>query len=99
MRQRFLLVTLPVIGLVLSFAGDAAASCVTCGYTGHHSVYYEQPVLVVRRPPVVLKLLEVTEYIPCGDGAVVNQGQYRTEAALIPQPRCFRDDVPVHYRN
>jgi hypothetical protein len=74
MRPRFLSIALPTLGLVLSFAGDAAARCSACGYTGYSSGYYEQPVLVVRPPPVVLKPLEVTEYIPCGDGAVVNQG-------------------------
>ena len=94
MRPRFWLVTLPAIGLALSFAGDAAAH-----YAGYRSGYYEQPVLVVRRPPVVLRFYETTEYIPCGEGVVANQGQYRTEEAYIPKQRCFVDDAPVTYRN
>jgi hypothetical protein len=89
------------MALALSFTGKAAAGCSgNCGYADYYFSPYEQPKLVVRRPNVVLVPHYVLEYIPCGDGVVVNQGQYRTEAALIFQPRCFYDDeVPVKYRN
>ena len=97
--QRLLLITLPVLGLALFFAGGAAAGCDGCGYGATYAAYYKQPVLVVRRPPVVLKPLAITEYIPCGEGAVVNQGQYRTDEAFIPRPPCFRSVAPVNYRN
>jgi hypothetical protein len=90
-RQRFLLIALLPVGLALSMTGKASAGCRTCNYAG----YYEQPVLIVRRPVVVL----TPQYIPCGDGLVVNQGQYHTEASLIPRPRCFCGHVLVSYRN
>jgi hypothetical protein len=38
----------------------------------------------------------LSEYVPCGDGSLVNQGQYHTEAALIAKPRCFQGYAPVH---
>ena len=95
MRRIFLLIALLPAGLVLSTSDKAAAGCRSCSYAG----YYEQPVPIVRRPAVVLTPQYLTEYIPCGNGVVVNQGQYRTEASLIPQPRCFYGDAPVSYRN
>jgi hypothetical protein len=95
MRRLFLLVALLPAGLVLSGSDEAAAGCRGCKYAG----YYEQPVPVVRRPAVVLTPQYLTEYVPCGDGVLVNQGQYRTEASVIPQRRCFAADVPVSYRN
>lgn len=95
MRQRFLLIALLPVSLTLSFTGNAAAGCRFCNHAG----YYKQPIPVVRRPAVVLTPQYLTEYIPCGDGFVVNQGQYRTEASLIAQPRCFNSDAPVSYRN
>jgi hypothetical protein len=76
MHQRVFLFTLFAIGAALSFTSEAAAGdCNNCGhgYYSHHN-YYEQPTLVVRRPIVVLKPYYVTEYVPCGDGLVVNQG-------------------------
>lgn len=94
-RQRFLLIALLATGLALSITGKAAAGCPTCAHTG----YYEQPVPIVRRPAVVLTPLDLTEYVPCGNGVVVNQGQYHTEAPLIPRPRCFSGDAPVSYGN
>lgn len=93
MRQRFLFIAVLAMGLALSFTGKAAAGCGTC----YHVDYYEQPVLVVRRPAVVLAPQYVTEYIPCGNGYVVNQGQYHTRAATIAQPRCFHDYGPAMY--
>jgi hypothetical protein len=95
MPQRFLLIALLAVGLASSITGKAAAGCRTCDRAG----YYEQPVPFVRRPAVVLKPQYLTEFVPCGDGAVVNQGQYHTEASLIPRPRCFYGDAPVSYRN
>ena len=71
-RKLFLLIALLQAGLVLSMTGKAAAGCRTC----YHAGYYEQPVPIVRRPAVVLTPQYVTEYVPCGDGVVVNQGQY-----------------------
>ena len=94
-RKRFLLIALLQAGLVLSMTGKAAAGCRTC----YHAGYYEQPVPIVRRPAVVLTPQYVTEYVPCGDGVVVNQGQYHTEASLIPRPRCFYGEALVSYRN
>jgi hypothetical protein len=94
-RQRILLIALLAAGLALSITGEATAGCWTCAHVG----YYEQPVPVVRRPAVVLTPQYLTEYVPCGDGVVVNQGQYHTEASLIPRPRCFYGDAPVSYRN
>jgi hypothetical protein len=37
----------------------------------------------------------LSEYVPCGDGVVVNQGQYHTDAALIAKPRCFDGYAPA----
>ena len=91
-RQRFLLIALLPVGLALSMTGEAAAGCRTCNYAG----YYEPPVAIVQHRPVVIL---TPQYIPCGDGLVVNQGQYHTEASLIPRPRCFCGDVLVSYRN
>jgi|SRR5579862_1711404 len=95
LRHRFLLIALLLGGLALSITGKAEAGCRTCDRAG----YYEQPVVIVRRPAVVLRPQYRTEYIPCGDGFVVNQGQYQTEASLIAQPRCFDTDALVSYRN
>lgn len=97
MPQRFLLIALLAIGLAFSITDKAEAGCRTCDHVGD----YEQPVAIVRRPAVVLRPQYRTEYIPCGAGVVVNQGQYHTEASLIRQPRCFHGDgdIPVSYRN
>ena len=96
-RHHFLLIALLLVGVALSINGEAEAGCRTCDRAG----YYEQPVVIVRRPAVVLRPQYRTEYIPCGAGVVVNQGQYHTEASLIRQPRCFHGDgdIPVSYRN
>ena len=88
--QRFFLIVLLAIGSALPFAGKAAATD-WLGYTGP----YVQPDLIVRRPFVVLNPYYLSEYIPCGNGSVVNQGQYHTNAALIVQPRCFDGYAPV----
>jgi hypothetical protein len=90
-RQRFLLIALLPLALALSVTREASAGCRTCNHVG----YYEQPVLIVHRPVVVL----TPQYIPCGDGLLVNQGQYHTEASLIPRPRCFCGEALVSYRN
>ena len=90
--QRFSLIVLLAIGSALPFTGKAAATgC--CGYT---SYYVVQPEPVVIRPIVVPQPYYLSEYVPCGDGSVVNQGQYHTEAALIAKPRCFQGYAPVH---
>lgn len=90
MRQRFFLATLLAIGLAFPFIGKAVAGgCGYCGYTGYYVPYTVQPKLIVRRPVVVLKPYFLPEYVPCGYGYVVNQGQYHTEATLIARPRCF----------
>ena len=90
--QRFSLIVLLAIGSALPFTGTAAATgC--CGYT---SYYVVQPEPVVIRPIVVPQPYYLSEYVPCGDGSVVNQGQYHTEAALIAKPRCFQGYAPVH---
>ena len=98
MRQRFFLIALLAIGLALPFTGKAAATgC--CGYTGwpdYYVSYAVQPVPVVIRPIVVPQPYYLSEYVPCGDGSVVNQGQYHTEAPLIAKPRCFQGYAPVH---
>jgi hypothetical protein len=94
-RQRFLLVALLPVCSALSATDEAAAGCLTCNHVG----YFEQPVAIVRRPPVVLTPQYLTDYVPCGDGVLVNQGQYHTEASVIPRPRCFYGDAPVSYRN
>ena len=107
MRQRFFLIALLAIGLALPFTGKAAAAdlpftrkaaAVDCGICGGYTDYYAvQPELVVRRPFVVLEPYYLSEYVPCGDGSVVNQGQYHTNAALIAQPRCFDGYAPTRY--
>jgi hypothetical protein len=94
-RQRFLLIALLPVCLALSITGKAVAGCRTCNYTS----YYEQPAVIVRRQAVVLTPQYLTDYVPCGDGVLVNQGQYHTEASVIPRPRCFYGDAPVSYRN
>src|ERR1035437_295354 len=90
--QRFSLIVLLAIGSASLFAGKAAP-IVCCGYTSYYVVQRE-PVVV--RPIVVLQPYYLSEYVPCGDGSVVNQGQYHTEAALIAKPRCFQGYAPVH---
>jgi hypothetical protein len=96
MRQRFFLIALLAIGLALPFTGNAlAADCGNCGYTGHYVPYAVQPVPVVIRPIVVPQPYYLSEYVPCGDGFVVNQGQYHTDAAVIAQPSCFVGYAPV----
>ena len=89
--QRFFLIVLLASGSALPFTGKAAATgC--CGYTG----YYVQPVPVVIRPIVVPQPYYLSEYVPCGDGLVVNQGQYHTNAAVIAQSPCFLGYAPVN---
>jgi hypothetical protein len=98
MRQRLFLFALLAIGLALPFTGKAAATgC--CGYTGwpdYYVPYAEQPVSVVIRPIVVPQPYYLSEYVPCGDGLLVNQGQYHTNAAVIAQSPCFLGYAPVH---
>jgi hypothetical protein len=92
--QRFFPIILLAIGSALPFTGEAAATgC--CGLTSYYEPYAVQPVLVVSRPIVVQQPYYRSEYVPCGEGFVVNQGQYRTNAAEIAQPRCFLDHAPV----
>jgi hypothetical protein len=97
MRQRFFLFALLAIGSALPFTGKAVATgC--CGYTGwpdYYVPYAVQPVPVVIRPIVVPQPYYLSEYVPCGDGLLVNQGQYHTNAAVIAQPSCFVGYVPV----
>jgi hypothetical protein len=90
--QRFSLIVLLAIGSALPFTGKAAAT----GCCGYISYYVVQPEPVVIRPIVVPQPYYLSEIIPCGDGSVVNQGQYHTEAALIAKPRCFQGYAPVH---
>jgi hypothetical protein len=88
MRQRFLLIALLAIGSALPFIGNArAGDCGNCGHVAYYG-YVAQPKLVVRHPPVILYPYYISEYIPCGNGYVVNQGQYHTKAPLIAEPRC-----------
>ena len=90
--QRFSLIVLLAIGSALPFTGKAAATgC--CGYT---SYYVVQPETVVIRPIVVLQPYYLSEYVPCGDGLLVNQGQYHANAAVIAQSPCFLGYAPVH---
>jgi hypothetical protein len=95
--QRFFLIVLLAIGSALPFTGKAAATgC--CGYTSYYAPYVPyvvQPELFVQRPFVVLSPYYLSEYVPCGDGVVVNQGQYHTDAALIAKPRCFDGYAPA----
>ncbi len=84
-RQRFLLIALLPVGLVLSMTGKADAGCRTCNYVG----YYEQPVPIVRRPVVVLTPQYLTEYVPCGDGVVVNQGAISHRSVPDPSTALF----------
>ena len=94
MRQRFLLIALLAFGLVSYFDGEAVAT--DCRHCGQH-YYYEQPITFVRHPIVVPTPYYVNEYIPCGEGALVNEGQYQTTASLIPRPRCFNSYRPPMY--
>jgi hypothetical protein len=88
MRRRFLLIALLAVGSALPFIGNArAADCDNCGYPAYYG-YAAQPKLVVGHPYIILHPYYVSEYIPCGNGYVVNQGQYHTEASLIAKPRC-----------
>jgi hypothetical protein len=97
MHHRLFLVALLAIGSALSFIGEpAAAGCGFCGRT-EYFYYAPQPELFVDHPIVVLEPYYISEYIPCGDGYVVNQGQYRTTAALIARRRCFSDYSPKMY--
>ena len=99
MRERLFLIALFAIGSALPFTGNAlAADCGNCGYTGHYVPYVPyvvQPEVVVIRPIVVPQPYYISEYVPCGDGVVVNQGQYHTDAALIAKPRCFDGYAPI----
>ena len=89
--QRFSLIVLLAIGSALPLIGKAAATgC--CGYTSYHV----QPEPVVIRPIVVPQPYYLSEYVPCGDGLVVNQGQYHTNAAVIAQSPCFLGYAPVN---
>lgn len=93
--QRFFLIVLLAIGSALPFTSKAAATgC--CGYTGYYVPYAVQPVPAVIRPIVVPQPYYLSEYVPCGDGLVVNQGQYHTNAAVIAQSPCFLGYAPVH---
>jgi hypothetical protein len=88
MRRRFFQIALLAIGLALTFTGKvAAADCGNCGYTSDYGLSY-QPELIVVHPVVVAEPYYFPEVVACGDGNVINQGQYHTEAALISQPRC-----------
>lgn len=88
MRRRFLLIALFAVGSALPFIGNArAADCDSCGYPAHYG-YAEQPKLFVTHPSIFLRPYYRSEYIPCGNGYVVNQGQYHTEASLIAELRC-----------
>lgn len=90
MRQQLFLTTFLAISLGILLIGDASADgCGYCGHAGYYVPYTVQPKLIVRRPLVVLRPYFLPEYVPCGNGYVVNQGQYHTDAALIAQPRCF----------
>ena len=90
MRKRFFQTALFAIGLALLFIGNAdAGGCGYCGYTGYYVPYTVQQKLIVRRSVVVVQPYYLSEYVPCGNGYVVNQGQYHTKASLIAQPRCF----------
>jgi hypothetical protein len=94
MRRRFLLITLLTIGSALPFIGNArAADCDNCGYPADFG-YAVQPKLVVGHPSIILDPYYLSEYIPCGNGEVVNQGQYHTKASLLAKPRC--DYAPLH---
>ncbi len=98
MRGRLFLIALFAIGSALPFTGNAlAADCGNCGHAGYYVPYMVQPEPVVIRPIVVQQLYYIIEYVPCGDGSVVNQGQYRTNAALIAKPRCFDGYVQVRH--
>jgi hypothetical protein len=94
--QRFFLIILLAIGSASPLTGKAAATgC--CGYTGYYVPYAVQPVpTVVIHPIVVPQPYYLTEYVPCGEGFVVNQGQYHTNAALIAQSPCFVGYAPAH---
>ena len=92
--QRFLLMILLAIGSALPLTGKAAANgC--CGYTSYYAPYAVQPLLVVIHPTVVPQTYYLSEYVPCGNGSVVNQGQYQTNAALIAQSPCFLGYAPA----
>jgi len=78
----------------LLFIGNArAADCDNCGYLADFG-YAVQPKLVVGHPSIILDPYYLSEYIPCGNGEVVNQGQYHTKASLLAKPRC--DYAPLH---
>jgi hypothetical protein len=88
MRLRFLLIALLAVGSALPFIGNAtAADCNNCGYPAYYG-YAVQPKLVVGHPSIILDPYYLSEYVPCGNGDVVNQGQYHTKASLIAKPRC-----------
>lgn len=106
MRHRILLSALLAIGAAALFTGNATAGgCGSCGYYAPPVTviarYTVQPKLIVRRAFVVQQPYYLSEYVPCGNGYAVNQGQYHTEASLIAQPRCFhryaRAWYPRHY--
>ena len=86
MPKRLFMAALLAIGSALPFIGNAEAGC--CGYCGYYAPYAVQPEVIVSRTFVVLWPYYFNEYVPCGSGYVVNQGQYHTDAALIANPRC-----------
>ena len=92
MLQRFFPIALLVIGSTLPFTGKAgAADCGNCGNAGNSVVSFTtQPELIVRHPIVVLQPYNFPEIIACGNGSIVNQGQYHAAASLIPQLPCNR---------
>lgn len=88
MRQRFLLIALLAIGSALPFVGNArAGDCNNCSYPTYDN-YWVQPKLFLRHPSVFVPPYYFTEYLPCGNGYVVNEGQYHVQATTIPEPRC-----------
>jgi hypothetical protein len=99
MRRRFLLTALLAIGSAALFTGNAVAGgCGRCGYYAPTAVvfrYTVQPQLIVRHPVVVVEPYYLNEYVPCGNGYVVNQGQYHSDAALIAERRCFHPRARV----
>jgi hypothetical protein len=59
------------------------------------SNYTLQPAEVVIHPIVVPQTFYVSEYVPCGNGLLVNQGQYHSNAAVIAQLPCFPGYAPA----
>lgn len=88
MRKRFFLIPSLAIASALLFDSSAqSADCLDCGQPAYDG-YISQPTLVVRHPLALLQPYYVTDYIPCGKGDLVNQGQYHTKAETIPESSC-----------